>query len=81
MTTNAVFQIVFYLTILLLLVKPLGYYMARVYEGHAPFLGRVFGPLERLVYRVCGIDERDEMSWRGYATAMLRRHDSRTTLS
>jgi K+-transporting ATPase ATPase A chain len=64
-------QIVLYLVVLLALAKPLGWYMARVYEGQPVGLDRVFGPVERLIYRVCGVREGDEMDWKTYAVAML----------
>jgi K+-transporting ATPase ATPase A chain len=59
---------------LALSVKPLGAYMARVYEGEPTFLDRVFGGVERLVYRLCGLPreaEKREMAWTTYAGAML----------
>ena len=71
MTSNAVVQIALYLAVLLLLVKPLGSYMARVYEGESAFAGRVLGPLERLFYRLAGVSRDQEMSWKQYALAML----------
>jgi K+-transporting ATPase ATPase A chain len=64
-------QIGLFLAVLLALVKPLGWYMARVYEGKPCGLDRVLGPLERLLYRVAGIDPREEMAWTTYAQAML----------
>jgi len=67
----ALLQIGLYLLVLLALVKPLGWYMARVYEGKPCGLDRALGPLERLVYRVCRIDPTEEMAWAAYAKAML----------
>jgi K+-transporting ATPase ATPase A chain len=64
-------QIIFYMTILLLLAKPLGSYMAKVYQGERLVLDRVLGPVERFVYRLSGIDPRAEMDWKVYAVAML----------
>lgn len=64
-------QIVLYLAILLALVKPLGWYMARVYEGEPILLDRLLGPLERLIYRLGGVHQDDEMNWKTYAVAML----------
>ena len=69
MTTNALLQIALYCALLALLVKPLGGYMARVYEGEARFAMRVLGPLERLVYRVVRVDPGEEMTWKTYALA------------
>jgi len=71
MTVNGVLQIVLYLVILIALAKPLGSYMARVYEGQPILLDRVLGPLERLIYRLCGIKPDQEMNWKTYAAAML----------
>ena len=64
-------QIALYLGILLLLVKPLGSYMARVYENRPILLDRLLGPLERLIYRLAGAHADQSMSWRAYAGAML----------
>ncbi|MFY4731285.1 potassium-transporting ATPase subunit KdpA, partial [Nitrospira sp. BLG_2] len=71
MTLNGFVQIAFYFVVLLALVKPLGWYMARVYEGQTCGLDRVVGPLERLVYRLCGVRETEEMDWKAYGIAML----------
>jgi K+-transporting ATPase ATPase A chain len=75
-TANGFVQIGLYVLVLLLLAKPLGAYMARVFEGKTLFLEPIFGPIERAIYRVCGV-RRDpsthweEMSWKTYAFAML----------
>jgi potassium-transporting ATPase potassium-binding subunit len=71
MTTNGILQLVLYLVVLLALAKPLGAYMARVYEGRAIRLDRVLGWLERLIYRLCGVRAGDEMGWKAYTLAML----------
>ncbi len=71
MNTFALLQIVVYLAILALLAKPLGLYMARVYEGKPCGLDGFLGRGERLLYRLCGIDANEEMSWTAYAKAML----------
>ncbi|HET8579054.1 MAG TPA: potassium-transporting ATPase subunit KdpA [Methylomirabilota bacterium] len=72
MTTNGVIQLVLYVVVLLALAKPLGAYMARVYEGRPIGLDRALGWLERLVYRLCGIrPAADEMGWKTYALTML----------
>jgi K+-transporting ATPase ATPase A chain len=65
------FQIALYLTVLLLLVKPLGLFMAKVYKGEHTLLTPVMGPLERVVYRISGVRETEEMDWKTYAAAML----------
>ena len=71
MTPNGWLQILLYLVVLLLLAKPLGSFMASVYEGKPTFLDRVLGPLERLIYRLCGVRPDDEMSWQVYTVAFL----------
>ena len=71
MTTFGWLQIGLYLFILLLLVKPLGSYMARVYQGEHTWFGRVVGPVERLIYRILGLRPDDEMDWKTYAFALL----------
>jgi K+-transporting ATPase ATPase A chain len=71
MTTFAWLQLVLYLFILLLLVKPLGSYMAHVYEGERTFLTPVIRPIERLIYRIVGLHAEEEMDWKTYAIAML----------
>jgi potassium-transporting ATPase potassium-binding subunit len=71
MTLNGLLQIGLYLVILIALAKPLGSYMARVYEGQPILLDRVFGPIERLIYRLCGIQPDQEMDWKAYTIAML----------
>jgi potassium-transporting ATPase potassium-binding subunit len=71
MTANGIFQLVFYVVVLLALAKPLGAYMARVYEGRPIVLGRILGWLERLIYGLCGVRPNEEMGWKPYAIAML----------
>jgi potassium-transporting ATPase potassium-binding subunit len=64
-------QLVLYVVVLIALAKPLGAYMARVYEGRSCGLDRVLGWLERLIYRVCGIRPAEEQGWKAYAVAMM----------
>ena len=71
MSGNDIVQIILFFGILLLLAKPLGVYMARVYEGKPSGLDRVLGPVERLFYRLCGIKPDEEMSWKKYAGSVL----------
>ena len=71
MTANGWAQIIVYLVVLILLVKPLGAYMARVYQGEPCGMDRLFGPIERFLYRLCGIRQDQEMDWKAYAGAML----------
>ena len=71
MTLNSYLQIGIYFGVLILLVKPLGLYMARVYQGESTFLDRPLRPLERLCYRLIGVNPQDEMDWKTYAIALL----------
>jgi K+-transporting ATPase ATPase A chain len=71
MTANGFLQLALYLVVLLALAKPLGAYMARVYEGRPIGLDRIFGWLERLTYRLCAVVAGQEMGWKAYALAML----------
>jgi K+-transporting ATPase ATPase A chain len=71
MSANGLLQIALFLGVLLALAKPLGWYMARVYEGQLPAFARWIAPLENLFYRLCGVDSKDEMRWTRYALAML----------
>lgn len=71
MTANGLLQLAIYLGILLACVKPLGFYMAKVYSGATTILDRIIEPLERLLYRLCGIDRTAEMTWRQYSVAVM----------
>ncbi len=71
MTANGWFQIGFFLLVIFLLTKPLGIFMTRVFNGEKTFLDPVLRPIERIVYRLTGVDENHEMRWTEYAIAML----------
>jgi potassium-transporting ATPase potassium-binding subunit len=71
MTANGILQLVVYVVVLLALAKPLGGYMARVYEGRAGLHRTALGWLERLLYRLAAVRESDEMGWKTYAATML----------
>lgn len=71
MSANGLLQIALFLGVLLALTKPLGWYMARVYEGKLPVFVRWMVPIENIFYRLCGVDSKDEMNWTRYAMAML----------
>src|SRR5262245_39062078 len=71
MTSNEWIQLLVYFAVLAALAKPLGVYMARVYEGKPYGLDRALGWLERGLYRVCGIDPAQEMVWLQYTVAVL----------
>ncbi|HTP84431.1 MAG TPA: potassium-transporting ATPase subunit KdpA [Alphaproteobacteria bacterium] len=71
MTANGWLQIAIYCVLILAVTKPLGAYMARVFEGERTFLSPVLGPIERAIYAVCGVNEREEQHWVTYTVAML----------
>jgi len=71
MTVFGYAQIGLFLLVLLLLVKPLGGYMARVFQGERVFLSPVIAPVERLTYRLTGVSPEQEMNWKTYALAFL----------
>jgi K+-transporting ATPase ATPase A chain len=71
MTANGWLQILLFFGLLLAITKPLGVYMARVLEREKTFADRLFNPMERLLYRITGIDESHEMGWKEYSIAML----------
>ncbi len=71
MNIYSLLQIILFMVVLLGLAKPLGSYMAKVYQGERTFLDRVLGPVERFIYRISGIDPKEEMDWKVYAIAML----------
>ena len=71
MTVNGWMQIALYCVLLTLLVKPLGGYMTRVFAGERTPLSPLLRPLERGIYRLCGVDQADEQHWITYAIAML----------
>jgi K+-transporting ATPase ATPase A chain len=65
------FQLIFYFVALLALAKPLGSFMAKVYQGEHTFLDRVLGPIEKLIYRLSGVKPEEDMNWKTYAVAMM----------
>jgi potassium-transporting ATPase potassium-binding subunit len=71
MTANGWFQILFFLALILAVTKPMGVFMARVFSGERTFLDPVLRPVERLLYRITGVDEKHEMRWTEYAISML----------
>ena len=71
MTGNGWFQILLFLGVVLLITKPMGVYLYRVFERKSTWLDPVLRPIERLIYRVSGIDEKKEMKWTEYGVTML----------
>ena len=74
MTVNGWIQIALYCAVVLALVKPLGSYMTRVFTGERTLLSPVLGPVERGLYRVSGIDARQEQHWLAYTGAVILFH-------
>ena len=64
-------QLIFYMLVLIALAKPLGLFMAKVYQGERTFLDPVLRPLERLIYRLGGVRPDEEMDWKVYAVAVM----------
>ena len=71
MTANGWLQFALFCLILLASVRPVGIYLARVLEGERTWLSPILRPFERLIYRLCGVNDQTEMNWREYAFAVL----------
>jgi len=71
MTFNGLLQIAVFSVLIIALVKPTGGYMTKVFEGQRNFLSPVLVPVERLIYKICGIRENDDQHWIIYAVSML----------
>jgi len=71
LTSNGLLQIAVFFVAVLALTKPMGAFMARVFEGERTWLHPLLRPLERLIYRLCGIKEDQEQRWTGYAGSLL----------
>ncbi|HMT07194.1 MAG TPA: potassium-transporting ATPase subunit KdpA [Pyrinomonadaceae bacterium] len=71
MTANGIIQILIFFGLVLLLTKPVGIFLQKVYNGEAHLLNRVFGSIERLFYKLLRIDPANEMNWKQYGVAML----------
>jgi K+-transporting ATPase ATPase A chain len=71
MTANGWFQIAVFVLVLFAVTKPIGAFMARVFSGEKTFLDPVMRPIERLMYRATGVDEKHEMRWTEYAVSVL----------
>ena len=71
MTANGWLQFGVFSIVLLLLTRPVGIYLVRVLEGQRTWLSAVLKPVERLIYKLCGVNADHEMNWREYAFAML----------
>ncbi|KQP91892.1 potassium-transporting ATPase subunit KdpA [Methylobacterium sp. Leaf117] len=74
MTLNGWIQVALFCAVVLALVRPLGGYMTRVFQGERTLLSPVLAPVERGLYRLAGLDARGEQGWRAYALSMLGFH-------
>jgi K+-transporting ATPase ATPase A chain len=70
-SAQGLLQIAFYILVLVALVKPLGAYMAAVYEGQETLLSPLIEPLERGIYRLSGVDPNQESGWKRYALGVM----------
>ncbi len=71
MTAIGWLQAIVFFLIILAITKPLGMYMARIFEGERTWLTSVLAPVEKLIYRLCGVRDDDEMTWYAYTLSML----------
>ena len=71
MTAPALAQFILLLAGLIAITRPLGAYMAKVFQGERTWLSRQLAPIEKAIYRVCGIDPSVEQAWTSYAASML----------
>jgi potassium-transporting ATPase potassium-binding subunit len=71
MTTNGIVQLAILFLAVLAVTKPLGVFMARIFSGERTLAGRLLGPVERLIYRLCRVDAGDEQRWTEYTAAIL----------
>jgi K+-transporting ATPase ATPase A chain len=71
MTANGIIQILLFFGLLLIATRPLGAYMARIYEGESTLLSPVLAPVEHLFYKFLGVDENDDRKWTTYAFSLL----------
>lgn len=71
MTLPGILEIVLFVGVILLLAKTLGTYLTQVFDGERTLLSPVLRPLERAIYRICGVDPNVEQSWAAYAVGML----------
>ena len=70
-TLNGVLQVLIFLVIVLLVTKPLGLYMYKIFNGERTWLSPVFVPVERFIYRLSGVNQDEEQKWTGYMLSVL----------
>ncbi len=74
MKVNDFIQFIVFVALLIAITPPLGKFMARVFQGQTTFLHKPLGWLERLTYKISGVNPREEMTWKGYAIAFMVFH-------
>src|SRR5450759_510148 len=70
-TLNGVLQVLIFLAIVLLITKPMGLYLTAIFSGRRTWLSPIFAPVERLFYRLCGVNPEEEQKWWSYVISML----------
>lgn len=71
MTLNGILQFLVFVLVLFAITKPLGIYLKRIFTGEKTWIASVLGPVERLIYKICRIDNKEEQGWTAYAAGML----------
>ena len=71
MDANGLIYIILFFAVAVLLAWPLGKYMSKVFSGEKTFMTPLVRPVEKFMYRICGVDEAEEMTWKGYAIALI----------
>ena len=71
MTINGLLQLLLFCFAVILVTKPLGIYMTKVFNGEQTFLSKLLNPIERLIYLVCRVNDQEEQHWTTYTAAML----------
>jgi len=71
MTLNGWIQILFFALLIFAITKPLGLFMFRIFEGDQKPLPRLLGPIERFLYKICGVDPKEQQDWKQYTLGML----------
>ncbi|AEG18146.1 potassium-transporting ATPase subunit KdpA [Methanobacterium paludis] len=71
MDVNSLIYIILFFVVAILLAWPLGKYMSKVFSGEKNFMTPLVRPVEKFIYRICGVDEAEEMTWKGYAKALI----------
>ena len=71
MDVNSLIYIILFFVVAILLAWPLGKYMSKVFSGEKNFMTPLVRPVEKFIYHICGVDETEEMTWKGYAKALI----------